>query len=182
MMNAKKYAIIALTSFTLSACSVGPSGISLGVGLGGSIGNNIGIGTSVNIPISTRSNTSSNNRGGINVIEKDVVTYFDIDARGNKESRSPIIGGYMRELIEKKKDGQWLVQDYFEDQSAYARTDPFIVSKKRAYQFNAHPTFGSMRIYHRNGNIAEERNYVDDKLVYAKIYNQNGKLIREERK
>lgn len=174
----KKFLLYISTPIILSACSVNPNGMSVGIGIGSSIGSHVGIGTSVNIPISTK---SGGNNSGINVIEKDVVTYFDTDANGNKESRTPIIGGYMRELLAKRKDGQWLVQDFYEDQSGYARTEPFIVTKKQAYDFNAHPVHGSMKIYHRNGNIAEERNYINNQLVYAKIYDQNGKLVHNKR-
>lgn len=157
---------------------MGTNGMSVGIGIGSGIGSHVGIGTSINIPISTK---NGGNTGGINVIERNMVTYFGTDASGNPESNTPIIGGYARELIEKRKDGQWVVQDFFEDQSGYARTDAFVIPKKRAYDFNTHPVHGSMRIYHRNGNIAEERNYINDRIVYAKIYNQNGKLIREDR-
>lgn len=67
----------------LSACTVGTPGMSVGLGVGTSIGNHVGLGTSINIPVGldkTRSGNQNDN-SGLNVIEEQIVTYFDAQGK-----------------------------------------------------------------------------------------------------
>ncbi len=78
-----KISLIAVTAATLAlgACANGTGqGVSLNLGLGGLIGSHLGIGTSVNIPLggtAQKNPADGENRGGLRVIEHQVITFFD---------------------------------------------------------------------------------------------------------
>ncbi|MDK4680722.1 NemA protein [Kingella negevensis] len=155
----KKLILSAVLLATLSGCGVGvsDSGVSLGVGLGGSIGRHVGLGTSINIPLTfdrnKTSTTDSVSNGGINVIENQIVTYFD--AQGTATD-SAVKGGFFRKLINKEKDG-FLVQDFYS--TGEKRSDPMLLSREDAFSFRAHPSDGTYTTYAINGNIMQQYNY-----------------------
>ncbi len=155
----------------LGACG---NGLSLGIGLGGTLGSHIGLGTSLNIPL-------GGTHSGINVIEQQVVTYFDTDAQGNSPSKRPINGGYMRELISKRADGQYLVQDFYEDKSGRKRSDPMVLPKSALYNLYGHPINGSMTLYHPNGQMAEQRTYQNNALVQGQSWDASGRRLAAPR-
>lgn len=156
---------IILTSLlisTLSACSIGTSGLSVGLGLGTSIGNHIGLGTSLNIPVSLDKNENKNN-GGVNIIEEKIISYFDI--HGNP-SNTEIKNGFYRQLISKRHN-DYIVQDFYND-NGQKRTDPYTLTRNQLIQFNATPTNGSLTTYAYNGNVMQHQVFQNGKLVSAK--------------
>lgn len=162
MLNIRYIASVAAV-LMLGACSgvgVNGSGISLGVGLGGMLGNHVGLGTSVNIPLEIgRDKTQTNNTGGINVIEQKVITYFD--AQG-KASDSAVKGGFMRQLLA-KQGNDFLVQDFYD--TGEKRTDAMTLTREQLFVFRAHPNNGVLTVYAINGNIMQQQNFRNGKLV-----------------
>ncbi|MFV2030701.1 NemA protein [Neisseria sp. S1] len=160
----KKLAYIAPLVLLLGACSVGTPGMSVGIGLGTNIGSNVGLGTSINIPVGFDKNRSAEkSNGGINVIEEQIVTYFD--ARGNT-SDSPVKGGYYRQLIG-KRGNEYTVQDFYSDHSR-KRTDPYILPRSELLNFRAHPAEGTLTTYAYNGNVMQQQTFSNNKLISAK--------------
>ena len=153
-----------LLSSTLCACTAGTPGMSIGLGIGTGIGHHVGLGTSVNIPITLDKNkTAPNNTGGINIIDEQIVTYFD--THGNP-SNSAVKGGYYRQLKNKRGD-QYTVQDFYSDNSR-KRTDPYTLSRSQLMQFRATPSDGSLTTYAYNGAVMQHQEFRNSKLVSAK--------------
>ncbi|MDO4641635.1 MAG: NemA protein [Neisseria sp.] len=146
----------------LAACSADPSGMSVNLGIGSSIGRHVGLGTSVNIPVGMAGKKP--NAGGVNVIDEQIVTHFD--AQGNT-SESAVKGGFYRQLISKRNNSEYIVQDFYED-NAKKRTDPMVLSRNQLMDFNAHPQDGTLTVYAYNGNIMRQQTYQSGKLTNAK--------------
>lgn len=146
---------------TLSACSVGTPGMSVGVGLGTGIGRHIGLGTSINIPVGTNIGKAENN--SIKTVEEPVVTYFD--AQG-KISNSAVKGGFHRQLLHRRSN-EYVVQDFYSDNNR-KRTDPYTVDRKHLLEFRAHPENGTLTVYAYNGNIMQQQTYQKGQLVNAR--------------
>ncbi|WP_107688689.1 NemA protein [Neisseria wadsworthii] len=145
----------------LAACSSGPSGMSVNLGIGSRIGSHVGLGTSVNIPVHISSKKSDS---GINVIEEQIVTHFD--AQGNT-SDAAVKGGFYRQLISKRSNNEYIVQDFYED-NGRKRTDPMVLTRKQLMDFNAHPLDGTLTVYAYNGNIMRQQTYQNGRLTGAK--------------
>ncbi|MDO5640024.1 MAG: NemA protein [Neisseria sp.] len=161
----KHSALAAALAVSLSACSVGTPGMSVGLGVGTSIGRHVGLGTSINIPVGldkTRTGNSSGN-GGVSVVEEQIVTYFD--ARGNAVSNQTQ-GGYYRQLINKRGD-EYIVQDFYGDTNR-KRTDPYTLSRSQLMDFRAHPANGTLTTYAYNGNLMQQQVYQNNRLINAK--------------
>ncbi|MCP1659733.1 NemA protein [Neisseria perflava] len=160
--------IIPLTALAalLSACTVGTPGMSVGLGVGTSIGRHVGLGTSLNIPISLDKNktgqNTNNSNGGVNVIEEQIVTYFD--AQGNT-SNNAVKGGFYRRLIS-KSGNDYVVQDFYGD-NGQKRTDPYTLTREQLMQFRAAPANGSLTTYAYNGNLMQQQVFKNGKLVNA---------------
>lgn len=146
----------------LSACSgVNGGGVSLGVGLGGGIGHHVGVGTSINIPIGrTTPTTNIPDNGGINVIENQIITYFDTQGQ---TSHAAVKGGYERRLLAKVSQNEWLVQDFYS--TGEKRTDPMTLSREQVFTFRAHPNDGSYTVYAINGNMMLQQNFRQGKAI-----------------
>lgn len=147
----------------LGACSIGTPGMSVGLGLGTSLGSNLGLGTSINIPVRFDPNQSSQDNGGVNIIEEQIITYFD--ARG-QTSHQAVKGGFYRQLLN-KRGNEYVVQDFYSDNSR-KRTDPYILGREQLMQFRATPHNGSLTTYAYNGNIMQQQAFQNGKLVGAK--------------
>ncbi|OSI13270.1 NemA protein [Neisseria canis] len=145
----------------LAACSSGPSGMSVNLGIGSRIGSHVGLGTSVNIPVGIPGKKSDS---GINVIEEQIIAHFD--AKGNT-SDAAVKGGFYRQLISKRNDNEYIVQDFYEGH-AKKRSDPMVLTRKQLLDFNAHPLDGTLTIYAYNGNIMYQQTYQNGKLISAK--------------
>lgn len=154
----KAYTLLLLP--VLAACSSSPSGMSVNLGIGSSIGRHVGLGTSVNIPVGLPGKRDP----GINTIEEQTVTHFD--AQGNT-SETAVKGGYYRQLISKRSDSEYIVQDFYQD-NAKKRTDPMILSRNQLMDLNAHPHEGTLTVYAYNGNIMRQQTYQNGKLTGAK--------------
>lgn len=158
-----RYIAPIVAAMVLSACSgvgVNGSGVSIGVGLGGMLGNHVGLGTSVNIPLDIgRDKTQNNNTGGINVIEQKVITFFD--AQG-QTSNSAVKGGFTRQLLA-KQGNDFLVQDFYD--TGEKRTDAMTLTREQLFVFRAHPNNGVLTVYAINGNIMQQQNFRNGKLV-----------------
>ena len=138
----------------LSACTVGTPGMSVGRGVGTSIGNHVGLGTSINIPVGldkTRSGNQNDN-SGLNVIEEQIVTYFDAQGKPRNASAA---GGFYRQLIG-KRGNEYTVQDFYSDNSR-KRTDPYVLPRNELMNFRAHPADGTLNIYAYNGNLMQQQ-------------------------
>ena len=149
----------------LSACTVGTPGMSVGLGVGTSIGNHVGLGTSINIPVGldkTRSGNQNDN-SGLNVIEEQIVTYFDAQGKPRNASAA---GGFYRQLIG-KRGNEYTVQDFYSDNSR-KRTDPYVLPRNELMNFRAHPADGTLNIYAYNGNLMQQQTYRNNRLVDAK--------------
>ena len=143
-----KISLIAVTAATLAlgACANGTGqGVSLNLGLGGLIGSHLGIGTSVNIPLggtAQKNPADGENRGGLRVIVKN---------------------GYYRELVAKQNDQTYVVQDFYGNGNK--RTDPMTLAKDQLFEFRAHPHNGAYTVYAINGNIMQQQNFRNGKLI-----------------
>lgn len=144
----------------LTACTASPSGMAVNLGIGSSIGRHVGLGTSVSIPVQLPSRTSSDR---INTSEEQIVTYFDAQGR---TSDSAVKGGYYRQLISKRGNNEYIVQDFYESNSK-KRTDPIILKRNQLMDFNAYPQDGTLTIYAHNGNIMRQQTYQNGKLTKA---------------
>lgn len=111
----KKVLLPALLVASLSACTVGTPGVSVGLGVGTSIGRHVGLGTSINIPVGLdkTKTTKGTDSDGIRISEEQIVTYFD--AHGTP-SNSAVKGGFHRQLIS-KRNNEYVVQDFYSDNS-----------------------------------------------------------------
>lgn len=159
----KPFLLPLFLSLTLNACSsVGVDGnnISLGLGLGGSIGRHVGLGTSINIPLSIGRGNTTADQSGINIIEEQVLTYFD--AQGNT-SDSAVKGGFYRQLLSKQNNNLYLVQDFYN--TGEKRTEPMSLSREQAFVFRAHPDNGVYTVYAINGNIMLQQNFRNGRLI-----------------
>ncbi|CRZ20490.1 hypothetical protein [Kingella kingae] len=154
------WAVVALGLTACSGVGVNGSGISLGVGLGGSIGRHVGLGTSINIPLSLDKDEAESKTGGINVTEQKIITYFD--AQG-KTSDSAVKGGFFRQLLVKQNDNAYLVQDFYDNGNK--RSDPMTLAKEQLFEFRAQPKDGTYTVYAINGNIMQQHNFKNGKLV-----------------
>ncbi len=159
----KHLAIAAALAVSLSACSVGTPGMSVGLGVGTGIGRHVGLGTSINIPVGLDKTRSGNSGSGVNVIEEQIVTYFD--AQG-KAVDSQTQGGYYRQLIS-KRGSEYIVQDFYSDNSR-KRTDPYSLSRTQLMDFRAHPANGTLTTYAYNGNLMQQQVYQNNRLINAK--------------
>ena len=161
-----KISLIAVTAATLAlgACANGTGqGVSLNLGLGGLIGSHLGIGTSVNIPLggtAQKNPADGENRGGLRVIEHQVITFFD--AQG-QTTNSAVKNGYYRELVAKQNDQTYVVQDFYGNGNK--RTDPMTLAKDQLFEFRAHPHNGAYTVYAINGNIMQQQNCRNGKLI-----------------
>jgi len=55
------------------------------------------------------------------------------------------------------------------------------MKKKKVKNLSLTNSFGIYKIYHHNGNIWQEINYIDDKINgIFRTYNKNGQLIEEK--
>ncbi|PSJ80455.1 NemA protein [Neisseria iguanae] len=158
----------ALAIATLSACSLGTPGMSIGLGLGTALGNHVGLGTSLNIPVrldktKIGSNTNQTKNSSVNIVDEQIVTYFD--AHGNV-SNNAVNGGFYRQLLS-KRNNEYVVQDFYGDNNI-KRTDPYTISRNQLMQFHATPTNGSLTTYAYNGNIMQQQVFQNGKLVSAK--------------
>ncbi|MDK4573706.1 NemA protein [Kingella kingae] len=154
------WAVVALGLTACSGVGVNGSGISLGVGLGGSIGRHVGLGTSINIPLSLDKDEAESKTGGINVTEQKIITYFD--AQG-KTSDSAVKGGFFRQLLVEQNDNAYLVQDFYDNGNK--RSDPMTLAKEQLFEFRAQPKDGTYTVYAINGNIMQQHNFKNGKLV-----------------
>lgn len=157
-----------LTAVVLGGCSVGTPGMSVGLGVGTKLGSHVGLGTSLNIPVrldrnQTSSNTNRDNRGGVNIVDEQIVTYFD--AQGTP-SNNMVKGGFYRQLLS-KRNKEYVVQDFYSDNSA-KRTDPYTITRDQLMQFRAAPANGSLTVYAYNGNIMQQQVFQNGKLVQAR--------------
>ena len=93
----KKVLLPALLAASLSACTVGTPGVSVGLGVGTSIGRHVGLGTSINIPVGLdkTKTTKDTDSDSIRITEEQIVTYFD--AHGTL-SNSVVKGGSHRQV------------------------------------------------------------------------------------
>lgn len=156
----------ALAALTLSACSVGTPGMSVGVGLGTRVGSHLGLGTSLNIPIGfdrTETGKKPGNYGGLNIAEAQIVTYFD--AQGNT-SDNAVKGGFYRQLLS-KRNNEYVVQDFYSD-NGQKRTDPYTLAREQLLRLRAVPANGSLVTYAYNGSVMQQQLYQNGKLVSAK--------------
>lgn len=148
----------------LSACTAGTPGMAVNLGIGSSIGSHIGLGTSISIPVRFDQTQTAEAKGGLNVIDEQIVTYFD--AQGRKtETQSQ--GGFYRQLISKRSDNEYLVQDFYSDNSR-KRTDPMIIPRSALFDFEAHPSDGTRAVYAFNGNLMQQQVYQNNRLVSAR--------------
>ena len=161
MMKLTAYSIMA--ALVLAGCSSSGtgSGMSVNLGLGGLIGDHVGLGTSVNIPIGSSQKTAEN---GVRVLEEQIVTYFDAHGR---TSDNAVKGGFRRQLISKRGDNEYIVQDFYEDNNR-KRTDPIVITRAKLMDFHAHPEDGTLTIYAYNGNVMQQQTYRQGRLVSAK--------------
>lgn len=168
-MKIMKTIILAgLAAVGLSACSVGTPGMSVGLGVGTKLGSHVGLGTSVNIPVRLdrnhpSSNTNQDKRSGGNIVDEQIVTYFD--AQGHP-SNHMVKGGFYRQLLS-KRNNEYVVQDFYSDNSA-KRTDPYTINRNQLMQFRASPANGSLTVYAYNGNIMQQQVFRNGKLVQAR--------------
>ncbi|EIC14054.1 NemA protein [Kingella kingae] len=154
------WAVVALGLTACSGVGVNGSGISLGVGLGGSIGRHVGLGTSINIPLSLDKDEAESKTGGINVVEQKIITYFDAQGR---TADSAVKGGFFRQLLVKQNDNAYLVQDFYDNGNK--RSDPMTLTKEHLFEFRAQPKDGTYTVYAINGNIMQQHNFKNGKLV-----------------
>nr|WP_042949370.1 NemA protein [Kingella kingae] len=154
------WAVVALGLTACSGVGVNGSGISLGVGLGGSIGRHVGLGTSINIPLSLDKDEAESKTGGINVTEQKIITYFDAQGR---TSDSAVKGGFFRQLLVEQNDNAYLVQDFYDNGNK--RSDPMTLAKEQLFEFRAQPKDGTYTVYAINGNIMQQHNFKNGKLV-----------------
>ena len=161
----KKVLLPALLAASLSACTVGMPGVSVGLGVGTSIGRHVGLGTSINIPVGLdkTKTTKGTDSDGIRISEEQIVTYFD--AHGTP-SNSAVKGGFHRQLIS-KRNNEYVVQDFYSDNSQ-KRTDPYVLSRNQLMQFRATPSNGSLTTYAYNGTLMQQQVFQNGKLVNAK--------------
>ncbi len=154
------WAVVALGLTACSGVGVNGSGVSLGVGLGGSIGRHVGLGTSINIPLSLDKDEAESKTGGINVTEQKIITYFDAQGR---TSDSAVKGGFFRQLLVEQNDNAYLVQDFYDNGNK--RSDPMTLAKEQLFEFRAQPKDGTYTVYAINGNIMQQHNFKNGKLV-----------------
>lgn len=156
--------VIGMLSVALTACGVGMSsnGISLGLGLGGLIGNHVGVGTSINIPLTfDKTNTETTQKvGDLNVDEQKIITHFDAQGR---VSDAAVKGGFFRQLLAKQGNNAYLVQDFYDN--GKKRTEPMILQQNQLFEFRAHPNDGAYTVYAINGNIMQQQNFRNGKLI-----------------
>ncbi|WP_107725880.1 NemA protein [Neisseria weaveri] len=157
-----KYLTLSTITVMLCACTAGTPGVSVGLGLGTNIGSHVGLGTSINIPVGLKNKPAGSDNSGINVIEEQIITYFD--AKGGTSDLA-IKGGFYRQLI-KKRGNEYIVQDFYGDNSK-KRTDPYILPRERLMTFKTHPINGTLTTYAYNGNIMQQQTYQNDKLIKA---------------
>ena len=150
-MNKKLIAAIAAAA-ALSACGTNGNGVSLGIGLGG-FSRHVGIGTSVNIPSGGRQ-ADTDEKGGLRVIEEQIVTYFDAEGRATEHG---VKGGYYRQLLKKQSKRDYLVQDFYFD--GQKRSDPMVIARENLFVFRAHPENGVLTVYAINGAVMQQQNY-----------------------
>lgn len=161
----KTLPLLVLAALSLSACSTGTPGMSLGVGVGSSIGRHVGVGTSLNIPISFDKNQPNvSSEDGLRVVEEQIVTYFD--AQG-QTSNAAVKGGYYRQLISKRNNNEYIVQDFYGD-NGRKRTDPYTLTRAQLMNFRATPHDGTLTVYAYNGNIMQQQVYQNGRLISAK--------------
>lgn len=165
----KKILLATLSATTLlGACSVGNPGMSVGLGLGTSLGSHVGLGTSVNIPIrlnksQTGSASKNTDHGSLNIINEQIVTYFD--AQGNP-SNEMVKGGFHRQLLS-KRNSEYVIQDFYSDNN-HKRTDPYTVNRDQLLRFRAIPSNGSLTTYAYNGTVMQQQIFQNGKLINAR--------------
>ncbi|WP_037587314.1 hypothetical protein [Stenoxybacter acetivorans] len=162
MFHFSRYLTALLLSLFLSACGVGlgiggPAGVSIGIGGGGS---HVGFGTSVQFPI------GGTNNSGINVIEEEVVAFFDSNGRAQKQATKD---GYYRQLLARRGGGLYLVQDFYED-SAKKRTDSMLLTQSQLQEFYAVPNDGNYTVYYPSGRVRTQTQYQNGKAIHSKTW------------
>lgn len=159
--TAYRLAAAVSTALLLAACGASSNGVSLGLGIGSRIGSHVGIGTSINIPIGGSKPAPADNsgKGGINVIEQKIITYFDTEGKAGEQ---PVKGGYYRQLISRDKNG-YLVQDFYS--GGEKRTDPMTLTREQLFTFRAQPLNGSYTVYAVNGTLMQQQNFRNGRAV-----------------
>ncbi|WP_338809544.1 NemA protein [Neisseria leonii] len=152
-----------VSTVLLGACTAGAPGMSVNLGIGSSIGRHIGLGTSVSIPVRLDQGQTDKS-GGLNIIEEQIVTYFD--AQGRKTDKQ-VPGGFHRQLISKRSSSDYLVQDFYSDNSR-KRTDPMIIPRNALFDFDAHPADGTRTVYAYNGSLMQQQVYQNNRLINAR--------------
>ena len=158
MKQTAKHLILCTCAAILAGCAgISGSGVSLGVGLGG---RHVGVGTSVHIPLGSQ--TGNQSAGGVNVLEEQIVTYFDTEG---KAVSSAVKGGYHRKLLRKQGTDGYLVQDFYS--SGEKRSDAMLLDRDNLYDFRAHPKSGVLTVYAINGSIMRQQNFRNGRAVAA---------------
>ena len=171
MKTLRSYTFILTTALALSACS---SGVGIGFGLGNA-GGGVNFGTGITFPIGGLGVRNDAAKSGINLIDVQVVSYFDTAAQGYKSSDNPIDGGFYRRLLG-KQGKLWLVQDYYND-SDRKYNEPMLLSVDEAYRFTALPASGTFYTYHENGQIASKRVYENTRLLKSEQWDNSGRAL-----
>lgn len=157
-MNLKTFVVATSAAVLLAACQAGTPGMSVGIGLGTAIGSHVGLGTSINIPVSMKRTPSSE---GVNIIEEQIVSYFDAQGRAVNQAQSD---GFYRRLIG-KNGGDYTVQDFYANGNK--RTDPYTINRQQLMTFQVYPENGTLTTYAYNGNVMQQRVFRNGKLIKA---------------
>ncbi|MGF6148516.1 Uncharacterised protein [Kingella potus] len=145
----KNILLLSLAAITLTACS----GSSVNLGIGG-FGRHLGLGTSVSIPVGGKK-TPSDADIPDTAKEQTVVVRFAADGQATD---SPAKGGSYRQLLGKRSDSEYLVQDFYEDGGA-KRTDPMVLTRQALFSADAHPQDGTLTVYSPDGKILRHQLY-----------------------
>lgn len=143
----KKTVLLTLAAAALAACS----GSSVNLGIGG-FGRHLGLGTSVSIPVGGKKAPDAYTPDSK---EETVVVRFTADGQ---PTDSPAKGGSYRQLLSKRGDNEYLVQDFYEEGGA-KRTDPMPLTRATLFAADAHPQDGTLTVYAPDGKILRHQLY-----------------------